>query len=162
MLQEAKEVCPTTTRRLISEGALLVDVREPREVEALAFDVPDILYIPLFELETRWSEVPKDREVVMVCQGGGRSLKATYYMQYHGYMQVSNMSGGIEKWAKKGFPVKGGLPETAACATGCCGPECTPVGADRNPCCTSSAAEPVATSCCGGQAAAVPEKASCC
>jgi hypothetical protein len=36
MLQEAKEACTTTTRRLIGEGALLVDVREPREVQAEA------------------------------------------------------------------------------------------------------------------------------
>ena len=132
MLQEAKEVCPTTTRRLIGEGALLVDVREPREVQALAFDVPDMVYIPLSELEARWSEIPKDREVVMVCLGGERSLKATYYMQYHGYSQVSNMAGGIEKWVKKGFPVKGQFPTTGACATGCCGPECVPGGANAS------------------------------
>lgn len=28
MLEEAKQICPTTTRRLVGEGALLVDVRE--------------------------------------------------------------------------------------------------------------------------------------
>lgn len=124
MLQEAKVVCPTITRRLIGEGALLVDVREPREVQSLAFDVPDIVCIPLFELETRWSEIPKDRAVVIVCQGGERSLKATYYLQYHGYTQVSNMVGGLDKWVSKGFPVKGQIPaavaSSCACATGCC------------------------------------------
>jgi rhodanese-related sulfurtransferase len=136
MLQEAKEVCPTTTRRLIGEGALLVDVREPREVEAVAFDVPSIIQIPLPELEHRWSEVPQDREVVLVCQGGARSLKATYFLQYHGYAQVSNMAGGIEKWVKKGFPVKGQLPDVGRSAGGtCCG---------------------------GGQLAAPSTKAGCC
>jgi rhodanese-related sulfurtransferase len=124
MLQEAKEVCPTTTRRLLSEGALLVDVREPSEIKAISFDVPGILTIPLSELEQRWREVPKDREVVLVCQVGERSLKATYYLQYHGYTQVSNMGGGIVKWAKKGFPVKGKLEEgtgDVAPSTSCCG-----------------------------------------
>jgi rhodanese-related sulfurtransferase len=157
MLQEAKEVCPTTTRRLIGEGALLVDVRELREVQALAFDVSDIVYIPLSELEKRWSEIPKDREVVLVCQGDGRSLKATYYMQYHGYTQVSNMSGGIEKWVKKGFPVKGQL-----LATGCCGPKCVPDGTNASACCEASVLEPVGASCCGGQAENASHKASCC
>ena len=38
MLAEAKEVCPTTTRRLVNEGVMLVDVREVNEVQALAFD----------------------------------------------------------------------------------------------------------------------------
>ena len=122
MLAEAKEVCPTTARRLTNEGALLVDARELNEVQALAFDVPDVVNIPLAELETRWNELPKDRELVMVCQEGGRSLKATYFMQYNGYTQVSNMGGGILKWMQKGFPVIGKRAEVPACATGCCAP----------------------------------------
>ena len=120
MLQEAKEVCPTTTRRLIGEGAVLVDVREPGEIASIAFDAPDILHIPMSELEQRWSEVPKNREVVLVCQVGARSLKATYFLQYHGYTQVSNMAGGIKKWVRKGFPVKGQLLAVGTCAGGCC------------------------------------------
>jgi hypothetical protein len=39
-LPPAREVCPTTTRRLLAEGALLVDVRERAEVARMAFDVP--------------------------------------------------------------------------------------------------------------------------
>lgn len=107
MLNEAKEVCPTTTRRLLDEGALMVDVREPTEVAGLAFDVPALLAIPLSKLERRWQEVPRDRPVVFVCEGGMRSLKATYYLQFHGYSNVINMAGGILKWHSKGFPVKG-------------------------------------------------------
>lgn len=63
-LEEATQVCPTTTQRLVREGALLVDVREPNEVAALAFNVPDIVNIPLLALEQRWSELPKDRDIV--------------------------------------------------------------------------------------------------
>jgi rhodanese-related sulfurtransferase len=164
MLQVAKEVCPTTTRRLIGEGALLVDVREMREVQALAFDVPDIVCIPLSELETRWSEIPKDREVVMVCQGGARSLKATYYLQYHGYIQVSNMAGGMDKWARKGFPVKGQIPSSGACgcAPGCCDTSAPSSASDAGGCCGSSAAESAATSCCGAQDTSAPAKTGCC
>ena len=164
MLQEAKEVCPTTTRRLIGEGALLVDVREPREVQALAFDVPNIVSIPLSELETRWSEIPKDREVVMVCQGGARSLKATYYLQYHGYTQVSNMAGGMDKWARKGFPVKGQISSSGACgcAPGCCDTSAPSSAYDAGGCCGSSAAESAASSCCGAQEASATAKESCC
>ena len=72
-LEEAKQVCPTTTQRLVREGALLVDVRDRTEVARLAFDVPAIVNIPLFELEQRWSELPKDRELVLVCESGVRS-----------------------------------------------------------------------------------------
>lgn len=149
MLQEAKEVCPTTTRRLATDGALLVDVREPREVQALAFDVPAIVNIPLLELEKRWSELPKDREIVLVCESGARSLKATYYLQYHGYTQVSNMGGGILKWMQKGFPVIGHRFEAGACLTGCCGSGCTPAdAADASSCCAPATAPATSSTCC--------------
>jgi len=135
MLNEAKEVCPTMTRRLISEGALLVDVREPAELAACAFDVPAIVNIPMSELERRWGELPQDRELVMVCEVGERSLKATYYLQYHGYARVSNMDGGIAKWVRKGFPVKGQLAThgVAPASSCCCGESDNPTS--KTSCC---------------------------
>lgn len=150
MLDEAKQVCPTTTRRLVGEGALLVDVRERAEVARTAFDVPAIVNIPLFELEQRWSELPKDRELVLVCESGERSLKATYFLQYHGYTRVSNMQDGLLKWMRKGFPVVGEPYETpaAAASSSCCG--------------GSAAPEPAASACCGGEAAAPSASAAGC
>ncbi|MEN9436359.1 MAG: hypothetical protein RIR09_1014 [Pseudomonadota bacterium] len=57
MLEEAKQVCPTTTQRLVREGALLMDVRDRNEVAALAFNVPDIVNVSLLDLEQRWAHV---------------------------------------------------------------------------------------------------------
>ncbi|MDO9074733.1 MAG: rhodanese-like domain-containing protein [Rubrivivax sp.] len=120
-LPRAREVCPTTTRRLIGEGALLVDVRELNEVAQLAFDVPDVLLMPMSELEQRHAELPRDRQLVLACAAGDRSLKATYFLMYQGYSQVANMEGGIMKWARKGFPIRGMAYAAAAAATACCG-----------------------------------------
>ncbi|GLS35527.1 hypothetical protein GCM10010869_11150 [Mesorhizobium tianshanense] len=106
MLDEAKQICPTTTRRRVAEGAVLVDVREQAEIDRLAFDVPGLVRIPLGELEKRYVELPRDRELVLACQSGGRSLKATYFLMYKGFDKVANMEGGMAKWASKGFPVK--------------------------------------------------------
>lgn len=119
-LLQASEVCPTTTRRLIGEGALIVDVRERSEIEALAFDVLELVVIPLSEFEQRYSELPRDRELVIVCQDACRSLKATYFLMYQGYSRVSNMSGGMAKWARKGFPVIGQRFEALAVSASCC------------------------------------------
>ena len=122
MLNEAKEVCPTTTLHMSREGALLVDVRERDEIDGLAFDVPDLLVMPMSEFEHRCAELPRDRDLVMVCRVGERSLKATYFLMYQGYTRVANMEGGIAKWARKGFPVKGNASAAIASpATGCCG-----------------------------------------
>ena len=119
-LAEAREVCPTTTRRLLGEGALLIDVREPSEIAALAFDVPSILAIPLGDLPRCLIEIPRDRQLIMVCKGGARSLKATYFLMYQGYEHIANMSGGIDKWAAKGFPIVGDPTAITTTSTECC------------------------------------------
>jgi rhodanese-related sulfurtransferase len=129
-LPQAREVCPTTTRRLISEGALMVDVRELNEVAQVAFDVPGVVLLPLSELEQRFAELPRDRDLVLVCEVGERSLKATYFLMYQGYERVANMEGGLSKWARKGFPIKGALPAAVATDGGCC---CAAPGSGR--CC---------------------------
>jgi len=132
MLAEAREVCPTTTLRLSREGALLVDVRERDEIDRLAFDVPDVVVVPMSEFEQRCGELPRDRDLVMVCQVGERSLKATYYLMYRGHTRVANMEGGIAKWARKGFPVKGDVSAAMASReTGCCGGAAPITAADR-------------------------------
>jgi rhodanese-related sulfurtransferase len=134
-LPPAREVCPTTTRRLIAEGALLVDVREQAEVEQVSFDVPDIVVIPMSEFEQRFAELPRDRDLVIVCKVGERSLKATYFLMYRGYSRVANMAGGIDKWARKGFPINGTMPAATAAVAGCCSAPTPSVSAacgDRN------------------------------
>ena len=111
MLKQAKEICPTTTMGKVEEGALIVDVRNKSEVADVTFDVPNYMNIPLNELEDRINEIPKDRETVMVCRSGERSLKTTYFLMNAGYEKVYNMRDGIVKWASKGFPTIGNASE---------------------------------------------------
>lgn len=117
----AREVCPTTTRRLLAEGALLVDVRELSEVAQAAFDVPGVLLLPLSELQERHGELPRDRMLVLASQGDERSLKATYFLIYQGFTQVAHMQGGLEKWARKGFPIRGAISQGVITPASCCG-----------------------------------------
>lgn len=107
-LPEARQYCPTQTRRkVLEEGAILVDVRERAEVDQLAFDMPAIIHLPMSEFEARFEELPRDRELILVCSVGQRSLKATYFLMYHGFDQVANMEYGLKKWVYRGFPVIG-------------------------------------------------------
>jgi len=108
-MKQAKEICPTTTKGKVNEGALLVDVRNQAEVAEVSFDVPNYLNIPLNELENRINEIPKDKEIVMVCKTGEKSLRTTYFLMNAGYENVYNMRDGIVKWATKGFPTKGNV-----------------------------------------------------
>ena len=122
MLDEAKEVCPTTTQSLLKQGYTLVDVRERDEIAKLAFAVANLIIMPLSELEQRYAELPTDRPLILACQNGSRSLRATYYLMNKGYTNVTNMKFGMERWVSRGFPIQG---DPGALATkpssGCCG-----------------------------------------
>lgn len=102
-----KEICPTTTQDWVKNGALLVDVREVDEVAQLAYDVPNIINIPLTVFEENFTKIPKDRDVVLVCKSGVRSLRAAGFLVNHGYDKVVNMKHGMIRWVQKGFPTIG-------------------------------------------------------
>lgn len=144
-LAEAREVCPTTSQRLLKEGALLVVVREPDEVAQVGYAGCDVVNIPLSQFEDRWQEVPRDRDVILACAVGVRSLKATYFLMYQGYDRVMNMKPGITRWVARGFPITGSAEAVAspAASASCCGGSTDPVAA--------------ASSCCGD----APDNSSC-
>ena len=134
-----KEICPTSTQSWVKNGALLVDVREIDEITELAFDVPNIINIPLSEFEERFTEIPKEKEVVVVCQVGVRSLRAAGFLINHGYdsNKLVNMQHGIIRWAQKGFATKGNTASVLGNTqnSGCCG---TTTSSAEQSCCGSS------------------------
>lgn len=135
------EICPTTTQTWVKRGALLVDVREKDEVEKLAYNVPNMVNIPLSEFEFRYKELPFEKEMVMVCRGGGRSLRAAGFLINNGYdpLKVVNMQHGIIRWVQKGFPTKGDTSSVLGTSTNssCCGTSNTKSVTDNNSCCDS-------------------------
>lgn len=89
----------------LSKGnALIVDVREPDELAELAYDVKDVKNIPLGTLEEHLDEIPKDRQVIVVCRSGGRSGRAFEILKAKGYTNVANMEGGMNAWSGAGLP----------------------------------------------------------
>ncbi len=135
------EICPTTTQGWVKRGALLVDVREKNEVELLAYDVPNIVNIPLSEFDIRYKELAMDMELVIVCRAGVRSLRATGFLINHGFdpVKVVNMKHGIIRWVQRGFPTRGDVSSVADSGAGnsCCE---TPVKTknEKNSCCNST------------------------
>jgi len=103
---EVKEIFPTTAREWLAEGAVMVDVRESNEVEELAYDVENLMLIPLSELEERFAEIPTDKNVIMACRSGARSFRATGFLMSNGHPSVVNMKSGILGWVERGFPTK--------------------------------------------------------
>ena len=85
-------------RRLASgEAPLIIDVREPHEYAA--GHIPGAVLLPLGELPVRHRELPRDREIVLVCRSGNRSGLAQEWLQSLGFHHARNLVGGMLRWS---------------------------------------------------------------
>ena len=98
-------VDPLTAKTRLENGAVLIDVREQDEFDQVR--VPGATLIPLSEFATRFTEMPKDQEVVLMCAGGIRSAQAAQFAAQHGF-KLTNLEGGISAWHAEGLPVEFG------------------------------------------------------
>jgi rhodanese-related sulfurtransferase len=71
-----------------------------------AFHVPNTTLIPLDQLVSRLNEVPKDKEIVVVCGSGNRSQEGRDILLNPSFTQVASMSGGLNEWRASGYPTE--------------------------------------------------------
>ncbi len=74
---------------------LLIDIRELWEREL--FNIGGE-HIPMGELPARTNELPKDKEVVLYCEKGIRSVIAIQRLETLGFHNLYNLSGGMKAW----------------------------------------------------------------
>jgi rhodanese-related sulfurtransferase len=98
-----QDVTPPEAQRRAQKGALLLDVREPREWNA--GHARGATLIPLGQLSQRLAELPRDREIIAIGRSGNRSGAATGLLRRAGFTQVRNMAGGMNAWCRAGLPV---------------------------------------------------------
>jgi rhodanese-related sulfurtransferase len=100
---EPREVGREEARKLIDEGAQLIDVRADHEWEVGR--IAGATHVPLPELPQRLGEIDKDRPVVLYCRGGNRSSMAAEALTDAGYDAVK-LSEGIVGWSGEGLPLE--------------------------------------------------------
>lgn len=86
-----------------SPRSVLLDVREPDEY-AIGH-VPGAVNIPQAELASKLDEIPQDRPLMVICQGGARSLRAAQFLKQIGYDHVVSIAGGTNAWQVAGRPL---------------------------------------------------------
>jgi NADPH-dependent 2,4-dienoyl-CoA reductase/sulfur reductase-like enzyme/rhodanese-related sulfurtransferase len=74
------------------DHGFLLDVRNPPELAVES--VPGALNIPLPQLRARLGELPRDREILVICRSGGRAYYATRILLQNGF-KARNISGGM-------------------------------------------------------------------
>ncbi|MCC7046121.1 MAG: sulfurtransferase [Alphaproteobacteria bacterium] len=102
--QSAVEIDPVNLRQMRQDQVrhLVVDVREQWELEIAS--LPDSLHLPLGDLPARYTELPKDRPLVVLCRTGRRSLQATMWLRAQGYGNAVNLRGGVHLWSDQVDP----------------------------------------------------------
>jgi len=75
-----------------AKGGFLLDVREP--VELVVESLPGAVNIPLGQLRSRLSELPRDREILVICRSAQRAYYATRILLQNG-LKARNISGGM-------------------------------------------------------------------
>ncbi len=114
-LTTVKELMPwdLEERMQANPDILLVDVREPYEYDAM--HIAGSLSVPrgILESACEWDyeeTIPelvraRDREVVVVCRSGQRSVLAAHSLQVLGYKNVASLATGLRGWKDYELPL---------------------------------------------------------
>ena len=79
-----------------AKTAFILDVREPFELAVE--NIPGATNIPMGQLRSRLDELPKDREIHIICRSGQRAYYATRVLLQNGF-KAKNVSGGMISFA---------------------------------------------------------------
>jgi len=92
-----RQVSPQLLKEWLEAGKdlLLIDVRETGERDT--FNIGGI-HIPMGELVSSISKISKDKETVLYCEKGIRSVIAIQRLESMGFSNLINLSGGMKAW----------------------------------------------------------------
>lgn len=96
MTQEINAV-DAANLRANDHNTVFLDVREDAELEICRIE--GALHIPMGTIPEKFEQLPKDRNIVVLCHHGMRSMQVVQFLQSHGFENVINLAGGIHAWA---------------------------------------------------------------
>lgn len=97
------EVSPSQASEMKANGAFILDVRE--QDEWMAGHIKGATLISLGDLPNRIGELPKDKDIVVVCRSGRRSAEGRDILLKSGFTRVTSMTGGMNAWASQEYQV---------------------------------------------------------
>lgn len=104
--QESLEISVPETAKLHAMGKpsdefLLLDVREPHELDIAKID--GAVAIPMGDVPARINEldVDEDTTIAVLCRSGKRSLDVTLYLHQQGLTGARSVAGGILWWSDR-------------------------------------------------------------
>jgi rhodanese-related sulfurtransferase len=102
------EITPAQAYAKYQQGAFFLDVRSQEEWDQ--FHIAGSTLIPLGQLQNRLGELPKNKDIVVVCLSGHRALSGTDILRQAGFKHVSCLTGGLQAWMDANYPIQQGTP----------------------------------------------------
>jgi adenylyltransferase/sulfurtransferase len=96
-----------------NEKFILLDVREPAELEKARLHHPNLILTPLSSITEKKAEAlpdslqRKDQEIIVICHHGIRSALVTTWLLNEGWQKVYSMAGGLAAYASEIDPTIG-------------------------------------------------------
>ena len=86
---------------LFDEHTYILDVRPPDDRKRYK-GLPNSHEVsPFFAVEEYLGQLPSDKQILVVCPGGGLSFMIAYYLKAKGFEHISNLRGGLDGWRKR-------------------------------------------------------------
>ncbi len=85
---------------LFDEQTYILDVRPPDDRRKFK-GLPNSHEVPSLSVEKYLDQLPKDKQILVVCPGGGLSFMVAYYLKAKGFKHISNLRGGLDGWRKR-------------------------------------------------------------
>ncbi|MFH0894660.1 MAG: rhodanese-like domain-containing protein [Bacteroidota bacterium] len=121
-MNDIKSISCSEAIKKLSEGAVLIDVRDQSEIKKCAFDLKKVIEIPAFQFQKRLQDFPNDSMIILADTENEKSKRAAVTLLNNGFTEVVYLEGGMKEWESKGFPVFKStdyLSSYSKC--GCCG-----------------------------------------
>jgi rhodanese-related sulfurtransferase len=97
-IKGVKQISTTELKtELNDKNKQYIDVRTPGEFKSN--NIRGFKNLPLHQLAQKSNELSKEKEVVVICQSGMRSGKASKLLKKQGFKQVTNVKGGMSTWS---------------------------------------------------------------
>ncbi len=103
---DSLEITPLELKARLDRGddLVLLDVREPHETQICTLDGSTL--IPLGDVPRRVDDIDRQRDLVVYCRSGVRSLRAVMFLRRQGFDRAVNLTGGILRWIDEVDPTQ--------------------------------------------------------
>lgn len=93
-VHDAKQIWETSPDR-----TAIIDVRESFELEICRIEGAE--HIPMRKIPEQVTSLSREKHLLILCHGGGRSRRVTEFLRGSGFDAVTNIAGGIDAWASE-------------------------------------------------------------